>query len=78
MMTGNVTQIVIDSVDVLRGAADGATRDRCVKFFWPLLGFAAGAILAAFAYLAVGFAALAVPLAILLVLIALEPARQAA
>ena len=75
MMTGNVTQIVIDTVDVLRGAADGATRERCVKFFWPLLGFAVGAILAAFAYLAVGFAALAVPLAILLVLMALEPAR---
>ena len=78
MMTGNVTQIVIDSVDVLRGAADGATRDRCVKFFWPLLGFAVGAVLAAFAYLAVGFVALAVPLAILLVLIALEPARGGA
>ncbi|MEG2033677.1 MAG: YoaK family protein [Janthinobacterium sp.] len=78
MMTGNVTQLVIDTVDVLRGAADGATRERCVKFFWPLLGFAVGAVLAAFAYLAVGFAALAVPLAILLVLIALEPARLAA
>lgn len=75
MMTGNVTQLVIDTLDVLRGAADGATRERCVKSFWPLLGFAVGAILAAFAYLAVGFAALAVPLAILLVLIALEPAR---
>lgn len=68
MMTGNVTQLVIDTLDVLRGAADGATRERCVNSFWPLLGFAVGAILAAFAYLAV-------PLAILLVLIALEPAR---
>ncbi len=75
MMTGNVTQIVIDTVDMLRGAGDGATRERCVKFFWPLVGFAVGAVLAAFAYMAVGFVALAVPLAILLVLIALEPAR---
>ncbi|WP_374703562.1 DUF1275 family protein [Janthinobacterium sp. ROICE36] len=75
MMTGNVTQLVIDTVDVLRGAADGATRERCIKFFWPLPGFAVGAILATFAYLAVGFAALAVPLVILLVLIALQPAR---
>lgn len=76
MMTGNVTQLVIDCVDIARGAADGATRERCAKHFWPLLGFSAGAILAAFAYMGVGFAALAVPLAILLCLIAIEPAHQ--
>src|SRR5205823_1731406 len=35
MMTGNVTQFVIDTVDHLRGAADAATRARCAKFFWP-------------------------------------------
>ncbi len=65
MMTGNVTQIVLDTVDVLRGAADGATHARCGKFFWPLLAFALGAIAAAFAYLALGFVALAVPLLLL-------------
>ncbi|WP_219114560.1 YoaK family protein [Janthinobacterium sp. UMAB-56] len=65
MMTGNVTQIVIDTIDVLRGAADGATSARCMKFFWPLLAFALGAIAAAFAYLIVGFVALAVPLMLL-------------
>lgn len=65
MMTGNVTQLVIDSVDVLRGAGDGATGARCAKFFWPVAAFGLGAIGAAFAYLAFGFLALLVPLAIL-------------
>jgi uncharacterized membrane protein YoaK (UPF0700 family) len=67
MMTGNVTQLVIDTVDRLRGAADAATRARCAKFFWPVLAFALGCGAAAFAYLAVGFAALAVPVVILCV-----------
>ena len=65
MMTGNVTQLVIDTVDRLRGAADAATRARCAKFFWPVLAFALGCGAAAFAYLAFGFVALAVPVAIL-------------
>ncbi|MCA1861337.1 DUF1275 domain-containing protein [Janthinobacterium sp. HSC-3S05] len=72
MMTGNVTQIVIDTVDVLRGAADAATHARCGKFFWPLLAFALGAIAAAFAYLAFGFVALAVPLLLLAGLIIVQ------
>jgi len=65
MMTGNVTQLVIDTVDRLRGAADAATKARCSKFFWPVLAFALGCGMAAFAYLAVGFVALIVPVAIL-------------
>ena len=72
MMTGNVTQIVIDTVDVLRGAADAATHARCGKFFWPLAAFALGAIAAAFAYLAFGFVALAVPLLLLAGLIIVQ------
>lgn len=72
MMTGNVTQIVIDTVDVMRGGADGATAERCMKFFWPILAFGIGAIIAAFAYLAYGFIALVVPLIILLALIVQE------
>jgi uncharacterized membrane protein YoaK (UPF0700 family) len=77
MMTGNVTQLVIDTVDRLRGAADAATRARCAKFFWPILAFALGCGAAAFAYLAVGFVALAVPVAILcLHLWLLEPQPQ--
>jgi uncharacterized membrane protein YoaK (UPF0700 family) len=65
MMTGNVTQLVIDTVDRLRGAADAATKARCAKFFWPVLAFALGCGAAAFAYLAVGFVALMVPVVIL-------------
>ena len=72
MMTGNVTQIVLETVDVLRGVADSATSARCAKFFWPLLGFALGCIAAAFAYIAWGFAALALPLVILGGLIVVE------
>lgn len=66
MMTGNVTQLVIDTVDRLRGAADAATAARCAKFFWPVLAFALGCGAGAFAFLAVGFLALMVPMAVLL------------
>lgn len=65
MMTGNVTQLVIDTVDRLRGVGDAATAARCGKFFWPLLGFALGCAGGAWLYHALGFAALIVPLAIL-------------
>jgi len=65
MMTGNVTQLVIDGVDWLRGAGDAATAARCGKFFWPVFGFALGCAGAAFLFLAVGFVALLVPIAIL-------------
>lgn len=78
MMTGNVTQIVLDSVDVWRGAADAATRARCGKFIWPLLAFAVGAIAAAFAYLRFGFAALLAPIAVLLLVMLRERAMAAA
>ncbi len=65
MMTGNVTQLTIDTVDRLRGAADAATKARCAKFFWPVLAFALGCAAAAFAFMALGFVALAAPVAIL-------------
>jgi uncharacterized membrane protein YoaK (UPF0700 family) len=65
MMTGTVTQLVIDGVDLLRGAGDAQTGARLGKFLWPLLAFAGGAIAAAFAYREFGFAALLVPVALL-------------
>ena len=79
MMTGNVTQIVIDTVDCLRGADDAGLGARLAKFVWPLAAFAAGCIAAAFAFHRFGFAALVVPVLILLGLLALEapvPAGQ--
>lgn len=72
MMTGNVTQIVIDVVDLLRGGADGKTGEHFAKFLWPLLAFGGGCILAAFAYRALGFPALLLPIAILCGLIVLQ------
>jgi len=65
MMTGNVTQLVIDTVDQLRGVGDAATSARCSKFFWPLFGFALGCAGGAVLYLSFGFVALIVPVAIL-------------
>ncbi|AKN67752.1 DUF1275 domain-containing protein [Herbaspirillum seropedicae] len=72
LMTGNVTQVVIDVVDMLRGAADAGTTERCVKFVWPVLSFGVGAIAAAFAYHAIGFAGLIAPVLILVALIVAE------
>ncbi|WDZ95876.1 YoaK family protein [Herbaspirillum sp. WKF16] len=78
LMTGNVTQVVIDTVDVLRGGADGATTERCMKFLWPVLSFGIGAIAAAFAYHAFGFAGLLAPVAILAVMVWNEFGRAGA
>jgi uncharacterized membrane protein YoaK (UPF0700 family) len=78
VMTGNVTQLVIDLVDVMRGTADVGVRQRCVKFFWPVVAFGAGAIGGAFAYRYASFLALLVPAAILLGLIRAECREQVA
>jgi uncharacterized membrane protein YoaK (UPF0700 family) len=69
---------VIDTVDVLRGGADGATTERCMKFLWPVLSFGIGAIAAAFAYHAFGFAGLLAPVAILAVMVWNEFGRAGA
>ena len=71
-MTGNVTQLIIDSLDVLTGKANDAIRQRCVKFLWPVLAFGVGAVGAAFAYRYAGFGAMFLPIAILAYLIFLE------
>lgn len=72
MMTGNVTQLTIDAVDVLRGIADKTTRERCIKFLWPVVAFSVGGIGAGFAYIYAGFYAVSVPILILFCLIFLE------
>jgi uncharacterized membrane protein YoaK (UPF0700 family) len=73
VMTGNVTQLVIDSVDVLRGAADAAVKQRFEKFLWPIVAFGTGAICGAFAGVHLSLWALALPAAILLLLASAEP-----
>lgn len=72
MMTGNVTQIVIDTVEYLRGERGPGIGARCAKFVWPVVAFGLGAIMAAFAWHAIGFIALALPLAVLAFLIRME------
>lgn len=72
MMTGNVTQLVIDATDWLRGAADQNVKQRCLKILWPVVAFGIGAIVAAFGYLYMGFLALLLPIAILLYLMYIE------
>jgi uncharacterized membrane protein YoaK (UPF0700 family) len=65
VMTGNVTQLVIDGVDILRGAADDASRRRCTKLLLAITAFGGGAIGGAFGYSHAGFAALLVPILLL-------------
>lgn len=72
MMTGNVTQITIDVVDYVCGADRSALGARFNKIFWPLAAFAAGCVAAAFGYHWFGFAALVVPILILLGLLLTE------
>jgi uncharacterized membrane protein YoaK (UPF0700 family) len=72
MMTGNVTQIVIDLVDAVRGADDPGLQARCSKFLFPLAAFALGCIVAAFAFHRFGFAALVAPILLLLGLLMAE------
>ena len=64
VMTGNVTQVVIDLVDVVREGAVVA-RARVPKLALPILGFALGAISEAIAYDALRFWGLLVPLVLL-------------
>jgi uncharacterized membrane protein YoaK (UPF0700 family) len=67
-MTGNVTQLVIDAVDLARGAGDETVRARSLKFVGPIVAFAVGAIGGGFGYVLTGFAALLLPIAILTLL----------
>ncbi len=65
VMTGNVTQLVIDAVDLARGVTDPALKARSRKFVLPIVTFAIGSIGGAFAYVYGGFMALALPVLVL-------------
>ncbi|WP_028475717.1 YoaK family protein [Nevskia ramosa] len=71
VMTGNVTQVVIDSVDLLRGSnADNraVTKARISKMWPPVLAFAVGAAAGAVLLMQIGIICLLLPmLAIVLV-----------
>ena len=78
VMTGNVTQIVIDLVDLVRGSDDAGLRQRVAKFVCPALAFAIGAICGALLYQNASMWALALPLAILVGLMLTLPAATEA
>ncbi len=65
VMTGNVTQIVIDVVDLLSGSTLPNIKTRLLKFLWPLVAFGIGAVSGAFTYQYIGFFALLLPMLIL-------------
>ncbi|MPW24162.1 DUF1275 domain-containing protein, partial [Paraburkholderia sp. CNPSo 3157] len=69
VMTGNVTQAVLDAIDVLSphapSDAQAVARTRLGKMLPAILAFAAGAIAGALAYRQVGFWALLLPFVVL-------------
>ena len=64
VMTGNVTQLVIDLVDSARG--DPEAMGRCKKLAWPVLAFALGCTAGALMFVAAGFNGLLLPCVLLL------------
>ncbi|GAA0766251.1 DUF1275 domain-containing protein [Ideonella azotifigens] len=78
VMTGNVTQLVIDAVDLLRGASDAVLRERMRRFVGPILAFTVGAVGGGFGYLALGFASLLLPIGLLAALALTERTAAAA
>lgn len=65
VMTGNVTQIVIDLIDLMTAVAAPETKERIRKTWPPVAGFAIGAVGGGLCYLLAGFWALLVPAAAL-------------
>ena len=72
VMTGNVTQAVIDTVDLMRGAvpADSPLRGRLGRMMPAVLAFAAGAVAGAVGVATLSFWCLLLPVAILAALAA--------
>jgi uncharacterized membrane protein YoaK (UPF0700 family) len=62
VMTGNVTQIVVDLVDTAASGEHEEARGRLRKMLPPVATFAAGALAGALSYGMVGYAALIAPL----------------
>jgi uncharacterized membrane protein YoaK (UPF0700 family) len=79
VMTGNVTQIVIDLVDMAaaRGSSDQA-RGRLRKMLPAVIAFATGALAGALGYVLSEFWCLLAPIAAIVVLLAAPPRKDAA
>jgi uncharacterized membrane protein YoaK (UPF0700 family) len=65
MMTGNITQLVIDLVDAVREGGSSTARAQVHNIVWPVAAFAAGAVAGPLAFVHVSFSALLLPIAIL-------------
>jgi uncharacterized membrane protein YoaK (UPF0700 family) len=76
VMTGNVTQVVIDLVDLALGRAVPEARGRIRKMVPAILAFTIGALFGALGYVFVGFWCLTLPIVILGVIFARETRRR--
>jgi uncharacterized membrane protein YoaK (UPF0700 family) len=76
VMTGNVTQVVIDAVDRATGHGTPEARARLRKMLPAIFAFTAGALLSAIVYTAVGFWCLLAPIAVLILLFIREIRRK--
>lgn len=68
VMTGNVTQLVLDLTDLVIGHGGPEERARVRKMLWPIVAFGGGAIAGAVGWMLFGFAALLPAIAIVLFL----------
>jgi len=71
VMTGNVTQLAIDAVDLIAGGPEATmhpVRARFKRFWPPVVAFAAGAACGAASYKAGGFLGLLVPIVLVIAL----------
>ncbi len=73
VMTGNVTQTVIDLVDLAQGEASEEVRARLRKFLPAVLVFAVGGLVGALGYVVAGYWALLAPLAAILAVFVMLP-----
>ncbi len=69
VMTGNVTELLIDMTDLVAGHATPAAHEKFIRFVWPVLAFAVGCILGGAGYVAAGFWCLLAPIATVAVLL---------
>lgn len=66
VMTGNVTQLVIDTMELARGTATADAHGRARRMLGGIVAFAAGCAASAVLYVAVGLGCLALPLLVAL------------
>jgi uncharacterized membrane protein YoaK (UPF0700 family) len=76
VMTGNVTQIVIDLADLAFGGAAAPARARLRKMVPAVLGFLVGAIAGAFGIVHLGFGCLLAPLLAIAILLVVHRSRR--